>query len=321
MRGNEQLLEPLSQDPPPLVSIVTACLNSADFLEKAIESVLQQDYPRIDYIVMDGGSTDGTLGILERYGDLLRWHSGPDAGTAEAINRGFQRCSGSIFAFLHADDVYTPGAVSAAVRAFQQDPDAAVVYGEADWIDSEGQPLGRYPTQPYDFDIFRRDCFICQPAAFIRSRVFKEVGMLDATLGRSFDYDLWIRIGRRHSMRHIERVQAFSRMHRSSKTLGEREGVFKESMGLLLRHFGYVPSSWVYGYCCLKLDRRDQFFEPLRYSFWRYLVSLTAGLWFNRRHPLRFLREWLSASNVGNIARWLKKEAPPSARPGGTTSG
>src|SRR4051794_35635564 len=122
-------------DSEPLVSIVTPCLNSAPYIERTIESVLAQDYPRIEYTVMDGGSTDGTLAVLERYGGRLRHVSAPDGGAADAINKGLARSQGSIVAWLNADDEYLPGAVSLAVRELLGRPDAAVVYGEGVWID------------------------------------------------------------------------------------------------------------------------------------------------------------------------------------------
>src|SRR5580693_2901779 len=111
----------MSEHDPPLVSIVPPCFNASKFIQETIESVLAQDYPKIEYIVMDGGSTDGTLDILRRYEFSLRWVSGTDCGTADAINRGFALSRGEIFTYLNADDEYLPGAVSTAVRAFQAD--------------------------------------------------------------------------------------------------------------------------------------------------------------------------------------------------------
>src|ERR1700736_4205929 len=122
-------------DQRPLVSIVTPCLNAVRFIARTVESVLEQDYPNVEYIVMDGGSTDGTLAILERYRDRLHCVSGRDGGVADAVNRGFLSSRGSIFAWLSADDTYLPGAISAVVRRFVSSPDLDVVYGEGLWID------------------------------------------------------------------------------------------------------------------------------------------------------------------------------------------
>src|SRR5579859_3606703 len=122
---------PATLEREPLVTIVTPCLNSARFLEQTIHSVLEQDYPRIEYIVMDGGSTDATLDILRKYESKLRWESQPDSGAADAVNRGFALGAGEILGFLNADDVYHAGAVSAAVRHLRENPEAAAVYGDA----------------------------------------------------------------------------------------------------------------------------------------------------------------------------------------------
>jgi glycosyltransferase involved in cell wall biosynthesis len=152
----------------PLVSVITPCLNMGEFLEETIQSVLSQDYPHIEYIVMDGGSTDRTLQILEKYKDRLCYKSRPDRGTADAVNRGFALSEGAFFAWLSADDTYLPSAVSAAVRALTDNPQAGAVYGEAWWVDASGKTIARYPTRPFDRELLGEECFICQPATFIR---------------------------------------------------------------------------------------------------------------------------------------------------------
>src|SRR5581483_7621959 len=150
---------------PPLVSIVTPCFNSARFLERTIASVLAQDYPALEYLVMDGGSTDETLAILERYRGRLEFQSERDRGPADAVNKGFARSKGEILAWLNADDEYAPGAVSAAVRHLTAHPEVDVVYGEGFWIDEAGAKLDRYPTRsPYQPEMFQQECAVCQPA-------------------------------------------------------------------------------------------------------------------------------------------------------------
>lgn len=278
---------------PPLVSVVTPSLNAAGFLEETIQSVLAQDYPRIEYLVIDGGSTDGTLAILERYQALYRGRlefvSAPDGGAADAINRGFRKSRGEILAWLGADDLYLPGAISAAVAALAEDPAAAAVYGEGQWIDSAGQVLGRYPTaSPYSAAAFRRECSICQPACFLRREAVEAVGGLDASLHWAFDYDLWIRLSQRYSFRAIPQYLAQSRMHPANKSLGGKQRMFEESIQLLRRHYGYVPPQWIYGYVSFLRDRTDQFFTPLRLSPAVYLHSLVVGSRYNVRHLLRY---------------------------------
>jgi glycosyltransferase involved in cell wall biosynthesis len=276
----------------PLVSIVTPCLNSARFVEETIESVLRQDYPRIEYIVMDGGSTDATLSILSRYEGRLRYYSGPDKGVVDAINRGFRRSVGSIVAWLSADDTYLSGAVRTIVGQFGSSPDAAVVYGDADWIDEDGKCLGRYPSgRPFTPKMLRHDCCICQPACFIRREALEVVGMLDSRLRSAFDYDLWIKLSKRFPIVHLSECVATSRMHRQNISLKMRRLMFEESIGLLRRHYGYVPLHWIYSYMRYLEDERDQFFEPARESRKALLKSVPVGLYYNCRHPVRFVRE------------------------------
>jgi len=278
----------------PLVSIVTPSFNMAKYLPEAIESVLRQNYPRIEYIVIDGGSKDGTLDILERYKDRLRYVSGPDRGPSDATYKGLRQAHGEVLAWLNADDSYLPGAIRKAVEYLQAHPAADVIYGEGWWVDETGTTIGRYPTLPFDPKVLERDCFICQPAAFFRASAYRRCE-LDPNTNWSFDYDLWIRMAKAgFRFESIPDYLANSRMHYGAKTIYERHVVFQASMGLLKRHYGYIPLPWIFGYTAYRLDRRDQFFEPLRYSAWKYLASLPVGLWFNRRKPLRFLGEWLA---------------------------
>lgn len=290
--------------PGPLVSVVTPSFNSAEFLEETIRSVLAQDYPRLEYIVVDGGSTDGTLAILERYRDRLRFVSEPDGGASDAINRGFRMAGGEIVAWLGSDDLYRPGAVSAAVQAMIEHPDAAVVYGEGNWIDEAGKDLGRYPTvSPFTAAMFRKECSLCQPACFLRRDAVEAVGWLDATLHSSFDYDLWIRLSMRYPFYAIPQYLASSRMHPRNKSLGQKRRMFEESIQLLQRHYGYVPVQWIYGYVSFLKDHTDQFFQPLRPSIAAYLRSLIVGSRYNARHLPRYWKEWLSPIFRGALGK------------------
>ncbi len=279
--------------PQPLVSIVTPSFNMAAFLVETIESVLSQDYSSIDYTVMDGGSTDGSLAILERYRDRLRYVSASDGGAADAINRGFKLSRGSIFAWLNADDTYLPGAVRSAVDALRSAPAAPAVYGQGHWTDETGHVIDRYPTmQPFDPAVLARRCFICQPACFMRREAFEKAGMLDASLQSAFDYDLWIRLSRLGEFAWIPDYLANSRMHRGNKSLGQRSLMFREGMLVLRRHYGYVPPEWIWASLQYARDRKDQFFEPSRLSTKAYLMSLPVGTFRNHRHMWRYWKDW-----------------------------
>jgi glycosyltransferase involved in cell wall biosynthesis len=291
----------------PLVSIVTPSFQMARYLPETIESVLGQNYPRIEYIVVDGGSTDGSLEILDKYGDRLQYVVGKDKGPSDAAHKGFQRATGEIFAWMNADDTYLPGAVRTGVEYLLSHPDVDVVYGEGNWIDENGAVIRRYPTLSFDVKTLARECFICQPASFMRSAWYRRCG-LDPDVNLPFDYDLWIRMSKAGArFARIPQYLANSRMHSGAKTLYERDDVFRASMRLLQRHYGYVPLNWVLGYTAYRRDRRDQFFQPLQLSLGNYLASLPAGLRINAGRRARFLADWLAAP-FGALARRRKSE-------------
>jgi glycosyltransferase involved in cell wall biosynthesis len=298
------MLSANSEESSPLVSIVTPVYNAAPFIRRTIESVLSQDYPRIEYIVMDAGSTDGTIEILKSYGARLNYVSEPDQGAADAINRGFLRSVGKIFAWLNADDVYLPGAVTTVARYLNGSPQSGVVYGGGIWVDENDAVLGRYPTQsPYSAAALEHECFICQPAAFMTRTAFESVGLLNPKLMCSFDYDLWIRVSRTYPFLALSETLATSRMHSQNKSLKQRAAVFQETIALLQQHFGYVPLNWVYGYLSYLRDGRDQYFEPLRHSPLIYLESLLVGSYYNWRQAVRFWQEWAGCLTIRNLSR------------------
>jgi len=282
----------------PLVSIVTPCRNAARFLEETIQSVLSQDYPCIDYLVMDGGSTDDTLDLLRRYGDRLRYESRPDGGQADAINRGFRLARGRIFAYLNADDTYLPGAIRTAVGHLLANPGIGVVYGEAYYVNREGQILRRYPTAPFHPQLLNSRCYICQPAAFLRAEVFESVGLMNPELHFALDYDLWMRVARRYPMLKVDEFLATSRMHLENKTLGQRRLAYREVLRVIYTHYKYIPFDPVYGYCCHLVDKKDQFFEHSPPTLLKYGLSLLLGSWYNRRQPVRYWRECALATTA-----------------------
>ncbi len=279
----------------PLVSVVTPTYNMASFLEETIQSVLSQDYPNIEYIVIDGGSTDGSVDILRKYEGRLRWHSAPDRGQTDAINKGFLESHGQIFAFLCADDTYLPGAVSTAVKHMLANPEHAGIYGEGYLTAQDGHIICPYPTKPFDAELLKTQCFICQPAAFLWREPFAEAGMMDVELQNALDYDLWIRLARRNTLLKVDEYLATSRMHAGAKTLGQRSAVYKAGIKVIKKHYGYVPFPLVYGYCCSLLDKRDGFFEQVPPSPSKYLLSLVCGSYENAKQMPRYWKEWLEA--------------------------
>jgi glycosyltransferase involved in cell wall biosynthesis len=279
----------------PLVSIVTPSFNMARYLPRTIDSVLTQDYPKIDYLVLDAGSTDDTPRILAACPGRLRYRIAPDKGPADAIHLGLAEAGGEILAYLNADDTYEPGAVAAAVAYLAEHPEIDVVYGDGQWIDENGGLLGRYPTRPFDPRLLARECFICQPAAFMRARAYRACE-IDPDIRASFDYDLWVRMAKQGCrFAYLPRHLANTRVHGNCISVHNREQVFQDSMTLLQRHYGYVPFPWVFAYAAFRSDGRDQFIQPLRPSLGKYWASLPLGWRYNRGQRWRFLGEWLAA--------------------------
>ena len=258
----------------PLVSIVTPSYNQAPFLEETIQSVLSQDYQPLEYIIVDGGSNDGCLEIIQRYADRLAWWvSEPDRGQTDAINKGFARARGEVLAWLNSDDTYLPGAVAEAVAAMQAHPEAGLVYGDANLIDEHGRVIGKFPARQTDYRRLRRGyVHIPQQAAFFRADLWKQVGPLDPTFYFAMDYDLWVRLARVGPLIYTPRLWANFRLHGAGKSVVSDERCWPEMLRVHQRDGG-GPLSVLY----LKARLR-----PLVYAW----LPLRLRLWLRRRLPV-----------------------------------
>jgi len=205
----------------PLVSIITPSFNQARYLEATILSVLEQGYTNLEYIIVDGGSTDGSVDIIKKYANRLAWWaSEPDKGQTDAINKGFARAKGDILAWINSDDTYDPGAVSAAVNYFQTHPNVGLVYGDTHFINEQGQVIGKFNARQTDHQRLRQGyVHIPQQAAFFRSDLWREVGPLDPSFYFAMDYDLWVRLSARAPVHYTPQMWANFRLHSSGKTI------------------------------------------------------------------------------------------------------
>ncbi|MBI3621661.1 MAG: glycosyltransferase [Nitrospirae bacterium] len=197
----------------PVISVVTCTRNSARYLEEALRSVLDQRYPRLDYWVIDGGSTDGTLEILRRYEGRLRWVSEPDRGIADAMNKGIRLSTGDIVAHLHSDDLFREGALDRAARLLQAHPETGWLIGNYSEIDRHGRLIKTLELPQYDYDLLRRWNFIGHQAVFVRRRQLEAAGLFDPALRFAMDYDLWLRLGRLGPPLQVPEVLASMRFH------------------------------------------------------------------------------------------------------------
>lgn len=209
-------LNPLS--PQPLVSIVTPSYNQADFLEQTIRSVLEQDYPRIEYMVMDGASTDDSVEIIKKHAEKLSWWvSEKDSGQGEAINKGLARANGEILAWLNSDDYYLPNAISSAIKTFQQNPDVVLVYGDMLAVDDDGQTFNTLKYGQLSLEDLLCFQIIGQPAVFFRREALEKAGVLDTTFHFLLDHHLWIRIAQQGKILHVPQTWAAARYHSQAK--------------------------------------------------------------------------------------------------------
>lgn len=181
----------------PLVTIVTPCFNSARFIDATIKSVLSQTYSPIEYIIIDGGSTDDTSTIAQKYSDQLIFISEPDSGQSNAINKGWKLANGQIVAWLNADDRYYPNTVATAVEFFESHKDVSWVYGNADFVDADDIPFFFKVAVPeWDQAKLLNDVnYILQPSVFLRREVLDRCGLLNEDLHYVMDYEYWLRIG------------------------------------------------------------------------------------------------------------------------------
>ncbi|MBI3597369.1 MAG: glycosyltransferase [Nitrospirae bacterium] len=200
----------------PIVSIVVPCLNRAQFLVPTIESIVQQDYPNVECVVVDGGSTDGTMDALKGYGDRIRWVSERDEGHADAINKGWKMSKGQILAWLNADDCYVvPDAVRRAVDFFKSHPETDVVYGDHALISKDGKVISDI-IRHREWDLVHAvqycDHIITQPACFMKRSVLEKVGWLDPEFRNCKDHELWLRIGLVGMIRYAPILLAYERI-------------------------------------------------------------------------------------------------------------
>lgn len=246
----------------PRISIITPSFNQAGFLAQAIESVLDQGYPNLEYMVLDGGSTDGSIEIIRRYEKHLAfWESAPDRGQSHAINKGFRRATGELVAWLNSDDYYLPGAFAAVAEVHRTvsaaDRPPGFFFGTGIRVDREGGLIGNFwPHKPvfdyaalvYGFD------YILQPTVFIRRDPLLSVGLLDEGLKYCMDYDLWIRLAKEHPAVPVDHPVAASREYRETKSLSGGMERCAEIARVIAGHTGLPATPGVLYYIIITLQ-------------------------------------------------------------------
>lgn len=250
-----------------LISIVTPSYNQAPYIEETIRSVLAQDYPEIEYIIVDGSSADGTVDIIKKYEDNISWWvSEKDNGQTDAINKGFARARGDVLAWINSDDTYELGAVSAAAKYLQEQPEVGMVYGDCNFINQNGKVIGKFGAAQTNYRLIRQGyVHIPQQTMFFRADLWKQVGPLDPSFYFAMDYDLWTRISKRAEIKYVPQTWANFRLHTSGKTIMADDRCWPEMVRVHYRDGG-------------------SFFAPIIAKY--YIRKLIAPFWNWRRRRM-----------------------------------
>ena len=225
------------------ISVITPSYNQGRFIEQTILSVLNQNYPNFEHIVIDGGSTDNTIEILKRYSHL-KWISEPDKGQANAINKGFELATGQILAYLCSDDLYADGVFDFVNSYFKEHPNVDMIYGGCYFIDEDNRVLRRKKAVPFSRQKLLKANFIWQPTVFFRAEVYKRIGPFNEDLNFAFDYEWWIRASSCCNIQAVPQHLAYYRWHTSSKTVAQESRQLHEAYEVARRFGGGGLWSW-----------------------------------------------------------------------------
>jgi len=236
------------------VSIITPSYNQGKYIERTIESVLNQDIANLEYIIMDGGSTDETIDVIKKFGDRLIWKSEKDKGQTDAVNKGIKEATGDIVGWLNSDDIYYDGAIKKTLKIFEDNPEITVVYGNANHIREDNSIIEPYYTEDFNYDRLKDICYICQPALFFRKSLIEKYGHLDDTLQYCMDYEYWLRLGKGEVFYHLNELIAGSRLYNDNKTLGSRRKVHEEMLHMQKKVLGKASTTWIYNLAHVIVD-------------------------------------------------------------------
>jgi len=255
------------------VTVITPSYNQGGYLAETIQSVLVQEGDfHLDYIIVDGGSTDDSVELIKHYQRLLnegawqvkcgrvnyRWVSEKDRGQTDALMKGFRMAEGEILAWLNSDDTYLTDALQKVVNVFSSEPEVSVLYGRTYYTDTKSGILGQYPTEPFNYKRLAMFNFVCQPSTFFRKSAFESAGGLDVSLRYVMDYDLWIRLAKQFEFRYMPEFLSTYRLHEESKTISTRDALanHKEVLDAAIRYYNWAPLNRVYSYCNQLLKAR-----------------------------------------------------------------
>jgi glycosyltransferase involved in cell wall biosynthesis len=300
----------------PLVSIITPSFNQAEYLETTIRSVLDQAYAPLEYLIIDGGSTDGSLDIIRRYaGRLAHWESGPDRGQAQAINKGLARAQGEIVAWINSDDVYLPGSIASAVEHLLANPHAAMVYGDGIMVGSNLELLDRHRyRQLHLVDLLSFEVLL-QPAVFMRRASLEQAGLLDESYHLILDHELWVRLAANGPLRHVPEFWALERTHEQAKTIHQAAGFVDEAARLLEQASAHPVLAEIYAANRRRIQAGYHIFAARRLiDAGDYVPASRHIARALGNHPVSVARYWykvvqavLSALGLAGMFEWYRR--------------
>jgi glycosyltransferase involved in cell wall biosynthesis len=230
-------------NPLPKITLITPSFNQGLFIEKTIKSVLEQGYPDLEHIVIDGGSTDQTLDILRAYGQQLTWLSEPDRGQTHAINKGLRLATGEVIGYVNSDDMLLPGSLLKVGHFFRDHPQASWLTGRCRMIDQNDEEVRKLITFYKNLWLQMRRSqmlavmdYISQPATFWRRQVIEDVGYFDERHNYAMDYDYWLRLGKQYKLWYLDEYLACFRLHPASKGGSSFEAQFEDDMQVARSH-------------------------------------------------------------------------------------
>lgn len=249
---------------PPLVTVVIPSFNQGEFLERALQSVIKQDVAK-EIIVMDGGSADDSVQIIERYEkEITYWQSEKDGGQASAINAGMAHGSAPFVCWLNSDDIFLPDGLNTLLSVLQNDYVVPAVYGKCWHIDEQDKKLAPYLSFQFRKALLANYCFIAQPASLIKRECWEALNGLDERFNYAMDYDLWLRLFMQYGkLKYVKTYCAANRLHGDTKTHNGVEAHYAESMKAVNQSFGYIPIKWKLALPVMKVVRR---LASLRYK-------------------------------------------------------
>jgi glycosyltransferase involved in cell wall biosynthesis len=247
------------------ISIITPSYNQAKYIERTIKSILNQDYKDVEYIIIDGGSTDGTLDIIKNYQSRIIWVSEMDNGQSNAINKGLRLATGEIITFINSDDTYEPNSFKEVINFFENNPDKKWVYGKCRIISENDKEIRKPITfyknlllKNYSYSKLLSENFISQPATFWRKDIINEIGYLNENEYFCMDYEFWLRIGEKYDPGVIDEYLANFRLHTMSKSGSNNKKQFQDELRLakkfgtkhpisvFLHKLNYFKIIWIY---------------------------------------------------------------------------